>query len=70
MSRITSKGQVTIPKIIRDKFGLDPGDEIEFTVMDGRIVIQKKALKVRLKNWSGAIDLDTDVDTFIDDLRG
>ncbi len=28
--KITSKGQVTIPKAIRDNFGLLPGTEVEF----------------------------------------
>ncbi len=27
---ISSKGQVTIPKAIRDKYHLEPGDKIEF----------------------------------------
>ncbi len=30
--QITSKGQVTIPKEIRDEFGLLPHTEIEFQV--------------------------------------
>jgi antitoxin PrlF len=30
MPRITSKGQVTIPKRIRDQLGLTAGSEIEF----------------------------------------
>ncbi|HEY5708538.1 MAG TPA: AbrB/MazE/SpoVT family DNA-binding domain-containing protein [Solirubrobacterales bacterium] len=34
MSKITSKGQVTIPKEIREDFGFLPGTEIEF-VRDG-----------------------------------
>ncbi len=33
--RITSKGQVTIPKQIRDELGLLPGTEVEF-VRDGK----------------------------------
>jgi antitoxin PrlF len=32
--RITSKGQVTIPKALRDELGLLPGTEVEF-VRDG-----------------------------------
>lgn len=28
--RITSKGQVTIPKNMRDRFGLQPETEVEF----------------------------------------
>jgi AbrB family looped-hinge helix DNA binding protein len=29
---ITSKGQVTIPKKIRDKLGLKPGDKLDFEI--------------------------------------
>jgi len=70
MSKITSKGQVTIPKEIREKFGFDPGDEIQFTIQEGRVVVQKKSLKSRLEKWIGVINIDSDVDTFIDDIRG
>lgn len=31
-STITSKGQVTVPKAIRDRLHLSPGDRIEFIV--------------------------------------
>jgi AbrB family looped-hinge helix DNA binding protein len=40
--KITSKGQVTIPKEIRDEFGLLPGTEVEF-VAEGREVKVRKA---------------------------
>jgi AbrB family looped-hinge helix DNA binding protein len=30
MSRVTSKLQVTLPKAIADRFGIRPGDEIEW----------------------------------------
>ena len=40
---ITTKGQVTIPKRIRDELGLDAGTEVEFTVEeDGSIRVQLK----------------------------
>jgi AbrB family looped-hinge helix DNA binding protein len=43
MSRMTSKGQVTIPKKIRDYLGLKPGSEVEFTVgNNGQIVIRQR----------------------------
>jgi antitoxin PrlF len=29
-ARVTSKGRVTIPKDVRERLGLKPGDEIEF----------------------------------------
>jgi antitoxin PrlF len=33
-SRITSKGQITMPKEVRDRLGLKPGDAVEF-IEDG-----------------------------------
>ena len=37
---VTSKGQVTIPKAVRDYLGLDPGSRVEFhRASDGSIVI-------------------------------
>jgi AbrB family looped-hinge helix DNA binding protein len=45
--RITSKGQVTIPKAIRDELGLLPGTEVEF-VRDGEgAKVQRKAGRSR-----------------------
>jgi antitoxin PrlF len=40
---ITSKGQVTIPKRIRDELGLDAGTEVEFVLEeDGTIRVRPK----------------------------
>ena len=42
-STVTSKGQITIPKSVRDRLGLAVGDTLEFTVDDqGRIVAQAR----------------------------
>jgi len=59
--RITSKGQVTIPKEIRDGYGLLPGTEVEFLVEKGRVTVRKleggehrgRAIVERLENASG-----------------
>lgn len=42
MPRVTTKGQVTIPKEIRDALGIEPGDEIAFEKVDSGYKIQKK----------------------------
>ena len=39
--RVTSKGQVTIPKAIRDEFGILPGTEVEFVADAGEIRVRK-----------------------------
>ena len=39
---LTSKGQVTIPKKVRDELNLTPGCEVEFSVnRDGDVVLHK-----------------------------
>jgi AbrB family looped-hinge helix DNA binding protein len=42
MPRVTTKGQVTIPKAIRDALGIEPGDEIAFEESEDGYTIQKK----------------------------
>ena len=39
--RITSKGQVTIPQEIREKFHLLPNTEVDFVAEKGRVYIVK-----------------------------
>jgi bifunctional DNA-binding transcriptional regulator/antitoxin component of YhaV-PrlF toxin-antitoxin module len=39
--RITSRGQVTIPQVIREKYGFMPETDVEFVERDGWIGIQR-----------------------------
>ena len=39
--QITTKGQVTIPQSIRDKFGFLPHTEVEFIEDNGTIILRK-----------------------------
>jgi antitoxin PrlF len=49
-STLTSKGQTTIPKDIRDHFAMKPGDRMTFTLLpDGTVLMRiknKSVLKV------------------------
>lgn len=74
-ARLTSKGQVTIPKQMRERLGVKPGGEIDFVEQDGAIVVRKhfdaEAFEAALDKWSGTIDLGgMTVDEYIDDMRG
>jgi antitoxin PrlF len=45
---VTSKGQVTIPKVIRDAMGVRPGDRVRFTHRDdGSVVVECETVDVR-----------------------
>jgi len=39
--RVTSKGQVTIPREIRDRMGIMPQSEVEFMVEEGQVIMRK-----------------------------
>ncbi len=41
MSRVTAKGQVTIPVTVRFALGIAPGDDVVFAVEDGRGVFRR-----------------------------
>lgn len=40
--KVTSKGQVTIPKKVREKLGIHPLSEVEFLEEQGRVFLVKK----------------------------
>ena len=43
---LTSKGQMTLPKAIRDSFNLKPGDRIDVSADGDRIVLVPSTLKL------------------------
>ncbi|HWZ42523.1 MAG TPA: AbrB/MazE/SpoVT family DNA-binding domain-containing protein [Candidatus Saccharimonadales bacterium] len=74
--KIGERGQVTIPKEIRDEFGLAPETEVEFVVFKGAIQLKKAPRKLNLQKWKGYCRRNfkklgyKSVDKFIDDVRG
>ncbi len=50
---LSPKGQVTIPKEMRDLLGLRPGDQVIYSVIDGEIVITPK--NIDLKDRAGLL---------------
>lgn len=59
ISRISSKGQVTIPKPIRELLKLNEGDRVAFIEEDGKIVITKASL-LALSDLQNAIGKEAD----------
>jgi AbrB family looped-hinge helix DNA binding protein len=41
-AKVSSKGQVVIPQKLREKLGLQAGDEMEFQVLDDKTVLAQK----------------------------
>lgn len=55
-ARVTSKGQVTIPKEVREKLGVRPGENIGFEERGGMLVITKVVVKSPFDKWVGRLD--------------
>jgi antitoxin PrlF len=71
-SKVTSKGQITIPKQVRNRMGLRTGDELEFIEDGGRYRIKKCLPANPLKKYRGYLrDLaGQDPDKVIEEMRG
>jgi AbrB family looped-hinge helix DNA binding protein len=42
-TKITDKGQTTIPQELREKYGIEPGDEVEWIETEDGLVLKKVA---------------------------
>jgi antitoxin PrlF len=55
MTTVTRKGQVTLPKRIRDALGVQPGSEVEFDLEEGRAVMRKRVPIEAFAEWEGLL---------------
>lgn len=64
-SRVSSKGQVTLPKRVRDAIGVGPGDAVAYDVAKGVVTLRRlepidlafhAALDSALVEWSSKED--------------
>jgi AbrB family looped-hinge helix DNA binding protein len=70
MSVLGERGQVTIPKRIRERLGLRPGQLLEVEEEDGRVVISKSLADDPVARVFGILRLPASVDELIDEMRG
>jgi antitoxin PrlF len=43
LSTVSEKGQITVPKRLRERLGIYPGDRLELVEDEGRLVVTKTA---------------------------
>ncbi|WP_084584800.1 AbrB/MazE/SpoVT family DNA-binding domain-containing protein [Thermus tengchongensis] len=41
-SKVSSKGQITLPKRVREILGVGPGEEVAFEVREGEVVLRAR----------------------------
>lgn len=44
-AKLTSKGQITLPKQVRERYGLKTGDIVEFVERNGETVLKPRNLR-------------------------
>jgi AbrB family looped-hinge helix DNA binding protein len=71
-TKLTSKGQVTLPKELRERLGLRPGDEIEFVAEQGEFRIRERVAAPAFRRYRGylAALAGCDPDELVEQMRG
>ncbi len=53
ISRMTEKGQITIPKELRESLGLRPGDHVEFRTLKKGLEVRKQIKPGKFTQYKG-----------------
>lgn len=71
-STVSEKGQVTIPKALRERLGIRAGEVLEFEADRGRLVARKASAADRVAAAYGILrgSLPEGVDAYIREARG
>ena len=69
--KIGERGQITIPKEIREKYGFLPKIEVEFVPEDSGVLIKKRARHSSpVQKVYGILKKNTKTDDIIEAIRG
>ena len=73
--RISKRGQITIPKHLREQYGITPGVEVKITPTEKGLLIQKRTPEEHpVDRISGILDKDAlgkgVSDDYIEEIRG
>jgi antitoxin PrlF len=69
-ARVTKRGQVTIPKPLRESLGLKPGTVLEFTGERGRLIAVKSESVDPVGEVYGCLGKKINTDAVMAQLRG
>lgn len=69
-SRVSEKGQVTIPKALRDRLGIRAGEVLEFKEEHGHLVVTKRSERDPVDALYGILATGERSDELVEELRG
>jgi AbrB family looped-hinge helix DNA binding protein len=69
--KVSERGQVTIPKKLRDRYGLHAEVEIDFVADEDGIRVKKHTAAAHpIREVFGILKRPSEVDTYIEEIRG
>ena len=70
--KISERGQITIPKILRERFGLYQDTEVDVSPTEQGLLISKRTTAVHpVDRVAGVLDgVAFDVDAYVEEIRG
>ena len=69
--RISERGQITIPKPLRERFGMHHNVEVEITPTPDGLLIQKKTASLHpVDRIYGILGENRSTDEYIEEIRG
>ena len=70
--RISERGQITIPKALRERFGLHRDVEVDISPTEQGLLIRKRSAALHpVDRVAGILDgVDFDIDEYIEEIRG
>jgi AbrB family looped-hinge helix DNA binding protein len=69
-TKVGERGQVTIPKKLRARYGVEPGSEVVFEERKDGLLIKKVMREDPLRELVGVIRDVVDVDRYLEQTRG
>jgi antitoxin PrlF len=69
-STVSEKGQITVPKPLRERLGIRAGDQLELTEESGKIVVRKAVAVDPVADVYGILETGEHTDETIRALRG
>ena len=71
-STISSKGQITVPKMVRDKLGLRAGTRVDFELTPEGALLRKghRGGQRAVDRVAGILSRNDSTDKLIDEMRG
>ncbi len=76
--KLGERGQITIPKQLRDRYGLYPNVDVEFIEEHGQIILRRVTYTRQQDVWANVVgilkdagnDNDIDINADIEEMRG